>query len=142
MKNKIIKFILVIITMIAIFIFSNQPATESQALSNGVVYKTKEIINNNDCSNNKCISTNWNRIIRKIAHFTLYFILGITVYLLLKEYTDKRVILFTILICFLYAISDEVHQLFVPGRSFQVFDIVIDTLGSTMSILFMKLIKK
>ena len=138
---KIFKIILVLIIMITIFMFSNQPASESQALSNGVVYKTKEIINK-DCSNNKCMTTYGNKIIRKVAHFTLYFILGITVYLLLKEYKLKRIILYTILFCLIYAISDEIHQIFIPGRAFQVLDITIDTIGSIIAILLMELIKK
>lgn len=145
MKTKIIKLSFVLIVMITIFLFSNQEATESQALSANVVYKTKEIITNkkDDCKNNKCIDSNYNKIIRKIAHFTLYFVLGISVYLFIKEfYSDKRLIIYTILICLLYATSDEIHQLFVPGRSFQLLDILIDTLGSIVSLIIIKIINK
>ena len=42
----------------------------------------------------------------------------------------------------LYAISDEVHQLFTDGRSFKVYDIIIDTLGSTTSITISNLINR
>ena len=145
MKIKIIKLLFVIVVMVTIFMFSNQEATESQALSVNVVYKTKEIITNkkDNCSNNKCIESNYNKIIRKVAHFTLYFILGISVYLFIKEYIDdKRLIIITILICLLYATSDEIHQLFVPGRSFQLLDILIDTIGSICSIIMIRIINK
>lgn len=36
----------------------------------------------------------------------------------------------TILICILYAISDEVYQLFVPGRGGQVSDVILDIVGA------------
>ena len=141
---KVIKILFVLFMMVTIFMFSNQSSNESQALSEKVLYKTDEVINNKKVNENekKDLSNNYNTLIRKIAHFSLYFILGISVYLLLKDYIDKRLVLYTILICFIYAISDEVHQLFIPGRAFQVLDIIIDTCGSIISILFMKLLKK
>ena len=42
--------------------------------------------------------------------------------------------------CFFYAVSDEVHQLFIPRRSFQITDILIDTIGA--SIAFIPIILK
>jgi VanZ family protein len=45
-----------------------------------------------------------------------------------------RSIVLALLICVLYAISDEVHQLFVPGRGGQVKDIIIDSAGATVGI--------
>jgi len=41
----------------------------------------------------------------------------------------------TLIFCFLYAVSDEVHQIFVPGRAFAVGDIIIDTLGAALGII-------
>ncbi|MGV8147186.1 MAG: VanZ family protein [Alkaliphilus sp.] len=41
----------------------------------------------------------------------------------------------TLLVCVLYAISDETHQIFVPGRSAQVSDILIDSVGAAVGIL-------
>lgn len=69
-------------------------------------------------------------IIRKMAHFTLYFILGILAYITLRNYNvDNKIILFSVLICFIYAISDEIHQLFSTGRTFKILDIIIDSIG-------------
>lgn len=48
---------------------------------------------------------------------------------------NKKIFLITILICFLYAVSDEIHQYFVPGRACRIFDVTIDTLGSSFFIL-------
>lgn len=71
-------------------------------------------------------------ILRKCAHFMVYFFLGI---LLASSFGASKVrknhsILLTLMICILYAISDEVHQMFVPGRGPAVRDVMIDTAGA------------
>ena len=38
------------------------------------------------------------------------------------------------LICFLYSISDEIHQMFIDGRSSEKFDVLIDTIGSSFGV--------
>jgi VanZ family protein len=43
-----------------------------------------------------------------------------------------RAVLGAILIASLYGVSDEYHQLFVPGRSFDVLDMVADAIGSVV----------
>lgn len=45
-------------------------------------------------------------------------------------YLEYQPAVFTVLFVFLFALSDEVHQYIVPGRSFQLFDIVIDSFSS------------
>ena len=47
-----------------------------------------------------------------------------------------------ILICVLYAASDEIHQIFVPGRSCRVMDILLDSFGSISGIIIYDLNKK
>lgn len=42
--------------------------------------------------------------------------------------------LFSLVFCILYAISDEVHQVFVPGRGAQVTDVLIDSFGAFIGI--------
>ena len=125
-KNKIINFILVIIWMTLIFTMSSFNSAESSNQSGVFVNILANILN---IDNLNILST----IIRKSAHFTEYFILGILVCNLIQSYNKKRYI--AIIICILYALSDEVHQIFVPGRSCQLLDICIDTLGSTLGIL-------
>lgn len=51
---------------------------------------------------------------------------------------NKKCILLILCICILYAISDEIHQMFVPGRGAQGRDIVIDSVGSVVGIIFGK----
>lgn len=128
MKNKIINIILVILWMIFIFIMSSFNATKSTNQSNIIVNIIKDKINIENI-------TILSMVVRKIAHFTEYAILGLLVYNLIYSF-DKN-IGYAILICILYAISDEIHQLFVPGRSCQILDVLIDSLGSITGIILL-----
>ncbi len=75
-------------------------------------------------------------IIRKSAHFSLFAMLGFLVSMSvgrrrLFSLSSAGVMLF----CFLYAVSDEIHQSFVPGRSCEFRDMMIDTSGSLTGML-------
>ena len=131
-KNKI-SLLLVILWMIFIFVMSSFDATSSSNQSNFIVDIITSIINIKDIG---LLSL----IIRKLAHFIEYFILGILVINFITRY-DKKIII-AILLCIIYATSDEIHQIFVPGRSCQIIDIMIDSLGSIMGIYLYKLIIK
>lgn len=131
-KNKI-SLLLVILWMIFIFVMSSFDANSSSNQSNFIVDIITSIINIKDI---ELLSL----IIRKLAHFIEYFILGILVINFITRY-DKKIII-AILLCIIYATSDEIHQIFVPGRSCQITDIMIDSLGSIMGIYLCKLITK
>lgn len=81
-------------------------------------------------------------IIRKLAHFSEYFILGIimvlNVYQYLKE--PKYFVSFSIGLCLLISITDETIQTFVDGRSGNIIDVGIDSSGFLLSILIMTII--
>ena len=69
-------------------------------------------------------------IIRKLAHFTEYFILYILLYNVIKHYVHtKKIIFYSIMGVIIYAVSDELHQYFVPERSSTIKDVFIDTCG-------------
>ena len=68
--------------------------------------------------------------VRKAAHMTEYAILAL---LLLGTITKDRMLAVICLVA-AYAATDEYHQLFVPGRSGQVRDVVIDTVGGTLGL--------
>lgn len=103
MKKKI-NIILVIIWMIVIFMMSSFDANTSSNQSNFIV---DIIVNIFNIRNIDILSF----IVRKLAHFTEYLILGILVYNLIHSYNKKVIV--GIVICILYAVSDEIHQLFV-----------------------------
>lgn len=78
--------------------------------------------------------------IRKTAHATEYAILGALI--LGATYEARHKNLYTIgipwILGTMYAVSDEFHQLFVPGRSGQVRDVLIDSCGVLAGVLIME----
>lgn len=123
--------------------FSNQKAVESSKLSDGLILRTVRIIEkiNHKQYSDEEILKRFIYPVRKLAHVTIYFILGFLVYLYIKDLKIDNKIIISILICVLYATSDEIHQLFILGRSGEVKDVLIDTSGSVLGILFLKILK-
>lgn len=138
-----IKLCLIILWMIVIFMFSNQKAVESSKLSDGLILRTVRIIEkiNHKQYSDEEILKRFIYPVRKLAHVAIYFILGFLVYLYIKDLKIDNKIIISILICALYATSDEIHQLFILGRSGEVKDVLIDTLGGVLGILFLKILK-
>ena len=133
MLRKVIKFTLVICCMLIIFMFSSDSGTASRKKSDSVIINLVEVISNKKVNNkdrDKYIEK-YVFPVRKCAHFTIYLILGILDISLLSEYRilNFKTVLYTLLIVFLYACSDEFHQLFVSGRSSEIGDVLIDSSG-------------
>lgn len=133
MLRKVIKFTLVVCCMLIIFMFSSDSCTASSKKSDSVIINLVEVISNKKVNNkdrDKYIEK-YVFPVRKCAHFTIYLILGILVISLLSEYRilNSKTVLYTLLIVFLYACSDEFHQLFVSGRSSEIRDVLIDSSG-------------
>lgn len=140
-KDKVL-IVLAIIWMGVIFMFSAQVSDESKSSSNKVtsaVVNTVISIKKENISEEKRqkIIEDKTFIVRKNAHFTEYFILGLILilYLQTKEKLATKYIILAIIFCVLYATGDEIHQLFVDGRSCKIIDILIDTCGSSLAIL-------
>ena len=145
--KKVIYTVLLIIWLLVIFLFSNQTASKSQSTSDKVasdIVDVVETVTKNEIKKDKkeSIIENTRFLVRKTAHFTLYFILGIIVYLLFTSYGVKKILFYSILFCFLYACSDEIHQLFLDGRTAKVLDICIDTCGSNLAIISLFYLQK
>lgn len=77
-----------------------------------------------------------NLILRKNAHAFEYLVLSIFVAAVLFSFNfkGKSSIIYIMFICLFYAVTDEFHQMFVPGRSSLVSDVLIDFLGSIIGI--------
>ena len=139
MKNqiiiiRIILIILLIITFFYIFNFSSQDSEKSGNLSRTItVSVTKNIkkIQELDYNKKNDVLNTIEKVIRKLAHFSEYTFLGILLMSLMSTYNLKQINKFvlSIGIGFLYACSDEFHQLFVPGRTAKFTDVLIDTSG-------------
>ena len=123
--KKVINIILLIAWMMVIFLLSNDNGVQSSGKSDGIAYFIASKINVMDTDTLVFI-------IRKTAHVTEYFILGILILNVLKDYNSIciKLVIITVLFCFSYAISDEVHQLFILNRSGKFSDVLIDTMGS------------
>lgn len=118
-----------------IFGFSSQVAEDSKKASSGVIRKVVDIIDfNNKLTEDEVekIVADLSFIVRKAAHFSAYALLGALIFLLAGEYNlhRKKSFLVSVIVSFLYACSDEFHQTFVKGRSGELRDVVIDTLGA------------
>lgn len=124
--------------------FSNQKANDSSKLSNRLILKTVRIIEkiNHKKYNDEEILKKIVKPVRKVAHFSIYLILGILVYILIEEYNIKNIIIISLMLCIIYALTDEIHQLFVVGRSGNIKDVVIDSIGSFVGINIINNIKR
>ena len=80
-----------------------------------------------------------NRIVRKLAHLTEFTILGGVLYVVLRHYIEYGTVVKTIGVGIVIASLDEFIQLFSLGRSSQVFDVLIDTIGIIIGISVVKL---
>ena len=75
-----------------------------------------------------------NRIIRKLAHLTEFTILGGVLYVVLRRYIEYGTVVKTIVVGIVIASLDEFIQLFSLGRSSQLSDVLIDTVGIIIGI--------
>ena len=137
MKKYLINIFLIIVWMFTIFHLSNQTGVTSKNTSNSFIVKIVTIVSNKELSPEEQtkLTKNYSKIVRKTAHFTAYFILAFLVYrLYYKMYgISSKAFLYTLILCFIYACSDELHQSFISGRSCELLDVFIDTYGSLLS---------
>src|SRR3954451_21395307 len=140
---KIFSWIAVILWMGVIFYLSHQPATESSELSTGI---TKIIVKSvEEVTPHKGIDIgSFNTMVRTNAHFFTYLVLGILVINTLRKsgVHGYRSMGIALLICVLYAVSDEVHQIFIPGRGAEVKDVLIDSAGASVGVLMYLVISR
>ena len=134
-----IKLVLVIAWMGLIFSFSSDNGSVSTKKSDSFILSIVEFFYNRELSANE--KDEWTtylvKPVRKGAHLFVYLILGILICNFLLEYVDisKKLVFISILVSFIYACSDEVHQLLVPGRSGQISDVLLDTAGASIGII-------
>ena len=132
-KINIIFCLLLILWMTFIFLMSMQPAEQSSQLSGGIVSKLIAALFHNFDSlslQHQADMTNIiTFIVRKAAHFSEYFILSVLAYLAIPISKSNVKYTTAFVMCVLYAVSDEIHQYFVPGRACRALDVCIYTLG-------------
>lgn len=144
--NKYWSWTLVIFWMGVIFIFSHQPASVSSEMSGGLIETIRHMV-----EVLIPVSDRWgdvlHTVIRKLAHFTIYMILGVFLYKALMLSSKIPHIKYfqlgktALIIGMFYAMTDEIHQLFIIGRSGEYRDVLIDSLGVLAGALFYYKIK-
>ncbi|WP_313119224.1 VanZ family protein [Proteiniclasticum ruminis] len=80
-------------------------------------------------------------LLRKGAHFTAYLFLGLLFAFWLEARTLKDYAL-CLFYSFLYALTDELHQRFVPGRSGELRDVFIDTSGAFTGLVLLSIVSR
>lgn len=147
MKRRVL-MVLVVLWMILIFVFSAQPAAESTDMSRLVGYEVGELFvpnfENWPEPEQNAFAEQIDHPVRKCAHASEYALLAILIMLLMGSYgvTGKRRFLICLIWVAVYASTDEFHQLFVPGRSGQLTDVLIDTAGGMMGCVIFALASK
>ena len=132
----------VLLWMLLIFVLSGQTAPDSDQLSKGLINLVLPFIDQlipvfgNGTPDDLLLYLD--HLVRKLTHFLLYLVLGVlSVRALVKNQVSTwKSVTFSVLICLLYAMTDEWHQVFVPGRSGQPSDVLIDSLGALAGALF------
>lgn len=117
------QFIFPILIMILIWSFSAQNSAESDGISIPLA----------------AMLGLSNGTMRKIAHFTIYLVLGVALTnafrsLKPKKFPNLKPLILSASIALIYASLDEYHQSFIPGRDGNLRDIIIDTLGAIAGI--------
>jgi vanZ family protein len=134
-----------LILMLIIFTLSNFEASVSDLQSGFIINALRSIFP--DLTNSSLLVV----IVRKLAHFSEYALLGFFTARALKlSFSEtkssapntkssscgtKKYVAFSILFCALYACTDEFHQIFISGRSGELKDVALDTVGATFGVL-------
>lgn len=135
MKKIFKRFILalpLIVMMTLIFGFSGADGEASGSLSLKIAKGISEILNHIGIS----VSHKTLHIpIRKLAHMTEYGVLFVTAMWAFSWIKDKFRYILSYVFCVLYAVTDEIHQLFVPGRCGTYKDVLFDSAGAFCGLL-------
>lgn len=156
MKNNYRKLFITIIIVITvawcatIFRLSGMNSESSNGASTGIVEKAISKVL--DATNEAGITDSHpddeklakaaeliNAPLRKVIHATVYFVLALLLLAISRViFGSKKYLLscaVTILLCFIFAMTDEYHQTFVDGRTGQMMDVMIDAAGACVGVL-------
>lgn len=144
---RIISVLLLVTWMTVIFMLSSENANKSSGTSGRIIGAIISVFmddfENLPPEQQKEIIAPYQFWVRKGAHFTAYGILGVFSFLSFITYKVipfKKRLALILGICLMYSVSDEIHQLFVPGRSGEIRDVCIDFCGSLLAVALLTLI--
>ena len=134
---RIILALLIVLNMTAIFCLSAQEAVQSNETSEGfITLICRAFIGRFDSlvpEKQESLVESLSFVVRKAAHMTEFAMLSFLCSLFAASYCVKpKAFSFALAFSVLYAVSDEVHQLFVEGRSCQFSDVCVDSVGALL----------
>ena len=134
--GRAISWTLVLIWMGVIFAFSAQDVGASAEMSGGISEEIYEVVEET-FPETSITEESFEVTLRNLAHFFLYLVLGFFIFNAIYQYRLKwtEMIGYSLLMTVLYALTDEIHQHYVPGRAFEIKDLLIDTFGAIVGIL-------
>ena len=149
MKINILRgflIVLLVLQMWIIFGFSGQDGETSGTISRRItetITKNIKSIQNLEKAEKEKVLKQIEHFIRKLAHFSLYTVVGFLLMSLLSTYKfkQKNRIYISFGIGLMYAISDEIHQSFIPERTPMISDVCIDTCGVITGIIILIVIQ-
>ena len=151
-NNKVNKVLLLLLGLIItgllalIFIMSSQNGAQSQGLSRSIVrYFRNHIPIAGALQHNPVFfQANFNIFLRKLVHFTEFFVLAGVLYFFLTQMKFKRwKIPNTVLTAaFCFASLDEFHQFFVRGRTALFTDVIVDFAGAALAVFIIHSVKR
>lgn len=128
-KNRfaciVFSWILVLIILCFIFGLSAQNAEDSKELSDSFVHRLLDWLNINIDG----------EALREIAHMLEFTSLSFSFFnAIYNTWEMRRAYLISLVLTVVCAFCDEIHQIFVPGRAFQISDILIDSIGAIVGV--------
>lgn len=146
-RKTLIFSLFAVAIMVVIYLLSAQNAMISSGTSGRVTRLVCRIIffdfGSLDAVEQQFLVSRLNPFIRKLAHFTLYMLLGMATYsAILTVDTAKPKIRwpFAFAVCVIYAAADETHQLFIPERAGQITDVLLDSAGAITGIVIVRIL--
>lgn len=133
-KLRILSAVAAVLIMAVIFVLSSQNGDASDEMS----ISFTSILFSSDLDFALLI----NFLVRKFAHLIEYAALAVPVYLFVESFkiSESLCCIYSVLFTAFYAVSDEIHQYFVEGRSCQIDDIFLDSFGGLISVILIHLL--
>lgn len=146
MLRKGLKLLLIVFWMGLIFSFSMDDEFASSQKSESIIIQVSRFFLGDKLTEEReeMILEKYEAPLRKSAHFIIYLFLEVWILWFIVEFhpLSRNDYIIATLIVFIYACSDEFHQLFVSGRSGEVLDVFIDTIGGSVGAIFLYLRRK
>ncbi len=124
MKNSLkiyraLSLILLVAVMVTIFVLSHQNG-EASTQTSGLVTNLLAVIFGGNIPED---------IVRTFGHFSEFAALGFLFFNCIYAFKDLKKPVISIILSWTYAWTDEIHQIFINGRAFQISDLLVDLGG-------------